>query len=228
MEQVFISLNIKEIYRSDLVAIITKIEEQKNKKRVNIFVDNAFFCGLNKETAVLFRLKVNSEIDTKTLEEAVLESEVKSAFEKGIDYISSRLHTKKELFDKLAKKGFEKLVIERAILKLEEYNYVNDETFAKTFVQQNQKYSKKMVENKLRQKGVSSEIIANVLELGTEEKEEELCEKQLNKLLKGKRMEDLTKEMLQKVYMSLFRKGFDYDLIKRVCRRVLTENFDEE
>lgn len=210
------------------MAVITKIEEQKNKKRVNIFVDNAFFCGLNKETAILFRLKENSEIDENTLKNAVFESEVKSAFEKAIDYISSRIHTKKELFDKLFKKGFEKKVIDSAIFKLEEYNYVNDELFAKTFVQENYKYSKKMLENKLKQKGVSSEIISNVLELNTDEKEEELCEKQLKKLLKNKNKNNFSKEELQKIYMSLFRKGFEFDLIKKVCRKVLVQNLDEE
>lgn len=210
------------------MAVITKIEEQKNKKRVNIFVDNAFFCGLNKETAILFRLKENSEIDENTLKNAIFESEVKNAFEKAIDYISSRIHTKKELFDKLFKKGFEKKVIDSAIFKLEEYNYVNDELFAKTFVQENYKYSKKMLENKLKQKGVSSEIISNVLELNTDEKEEELCEKQLKKLLKSKNKNDFSKEELQKIYMSLFRKGFEFDLIKKVCRKVLVQNFDEE
>ena len=210
------------------MAVITKIEEQKNKKRVNIFVDNAFFCGLNKETAILFRLKEDSEIDENTLKNAIFESEVKSAFEKAIDYISSRIHTKKELFDKLFKKGFEKKVVDSAIFKLEEYNYVNDELFAKTFVQENYKYSKKMLENKLKQKGVSSEIISNVLELNTDEKEEELCEKQLKKLLKSKNKNDFSKEELQKIYMSLFRKGFEFDLIKKVCRKVLVQNLDEE
>ena len=61
---------------------ITKIETQKNKKRVNIFVDGSFFCGLNKETAILFGLKENKEIDEQKLREAAFESEVKSAFEK--------------------------------------------------------------------------------------------------------------------------------------------------
>ena len=40
--------------------VITKIETQKNKSRVNIFVDDSFFCGLNKETAIIFKLKENT------------------------------------------------------------------------------------------------------------------------------------------------------------------------
>ena len=49
---------------------ITKIEDQKNKKRVNIFVDDAFFCGLHKETAVTFGLKIGKTVDEKWLKEA--------------------------------------------------------------------------------------------------------------------------------------------------------------
>ena len=45
---------------------ITKIEDQKNKKRVNIFVDDAFFCGLHKETAVTFGLKIGKIVDIST------------------------------------------------------------------------------------------------------------------------------------------------------------------
>ena len=93
------------------MAVITKIEEQKNKKRVNIFVDDAFFCGLSKETAVIFKFKVGLEIDENLLKEAVFDSEVKRAFEKASDYLSVRMHTKKELFEKLLKKGYEKEVI---------------------------------------------------------------------------------------------------------------------
>ena len=63
------------------MSVITKIETQKNKSRVNIFIDDSFFCGLNKETAVIFGLKVGKEIDEESLRQAVFESEVKSAFE---------------------------------------------------------------------------------------------------------------------------------------------------
>jgi regulatory protein len=117
------------------MSVITKIEDQKNKKRVNIFVDDAFFCGLLKETAVIFKLKVGKEIDETVLKEAVFSSEVKSAFDKASDYLGLRMHTKKELFNKLLKKGYEKDVIEQAIKKLEEYHYVDDGLFAKQFTQ---------------------------------------------------------------------------------------------
>ena len=204
------------------MAIITNIEEQKNKKRFNIFVDDAFFCGLNKETAVLFRLKVGKEIDENTLKEAVFESEVKSAFEKGASLLETRMHSKKELFDKLLKKNFEKRVIQKAIEKLEEYHYVDDFLFAKTYAQQNKKYSKKMIENKLLQKGVSSDIIHEFICDFDDENEIEICFRQAEKYAKNK---DLSNDnIIQKMYASLARKGFSFEIIKKAVSRLTSEN----
>ena len=106
MEQDSINLSIKVKKQKNNMAIITKIQEQRNKKRVNIFIDDAFFCGLNKETAVIFRLKVGLEVDEELIKDAIFDSEVKSAVEKANDYIGTRMHSKRELYEKLLKKGY--------------------------------------------------------------------------------------------------------------------------
>lgn len=203
------------------MAIITKIEEQKNKKRVNIFVDDAFFCGLNKETAVIFRLKVGNVIEESKLQEALFESEVKSAFEKASEYLGSRMHTKKELFDKLLKKGYQKDVILKAIEKLEEYHYVDDELYSKQFIAENKRYSRRIIENKLREKGVSADIVSGAIdEHFSDDGEYELCLKQAEKYVKSK---DMSKEgAYQKLVASLARKGFAFDMIKQVCKKVVS------
>lgn len=208
------------------MAVVTKIEEQKNKKRFNIFVDDAFFCGLNKETAILFGLKVGKNIESSELERAIFESEVKSAFEKAIDYISSRMHTKKELSDKLLKKGYTKEVIIEALRKLEDYGYVNDELFAKQFINENNKYSKKILSNKLRQKGIECDIIDKFLSDKGQETEEYLCDKYVQKYLKSKKVNDSASK--QKLYASIARRGFDFDLIKKTCEKYLNnDSYDD-
>lgn len=207
------------------MAIITKIEEQKNKKRVNIFVDDAFFCGLNKETALIFKLKVGKEVDENVLKDAVFESEVKSAFEKAADYLSVRPQSKRELFNKLLKKGFEKQAIEKAIKKLEEYHYIDDEIYAKQVIEQNKKYSKRMLELKLREKGISSDIIQENFSDSDDNLEFEICKKQVEKLVKSK---DMTKEgAMQKLFAALARKGFAFDVIKKATKAVINEDFEE-
>ena len=49
--------------------------QEKNKKRCNLFVDGEFFAGISVETALKNRLKVDLEIDQKSLKEILDEDE---------------------------------------------------------------------------------------------------------------------------------------------------------
>lgn len=207
------------------MALITKIETQKNKSRVNIFVDDSFFCGLNKETAIIFGLKENKEIDEDKLKIAIFESEVKSAFEKSLDIVGRRMHSKKELTDKLIKKGYQADVCEKVIQKLEEYHYIDDFLFAKQFAASNQRLSRRILKEKLVLKGVSADIIPNIISERTNEDEFGLCFVQAEKYLKSRQIN--TYQDLAKMQASLARKGFDFDIIKKVCTQ-LTKGISEE
>jgi len=209
------------------MGVITKIEDQKNKKRFNIFIDNAFFCGLLKETAILAGLKVGKEVNEEQLKKMIFDSETKMAFEKSCNLLESRAHSKKEIFDKLLTKGYAKDVAMAAIEKLEEYHYIDDGLFARQYIEQNQKYSKLMLENKLKQKGIASDLIKEALDEIESDFELELCEKQLKKYISGK---DKEKEgFKEKLFASLARKGFKYDTIKQTMKRFLLYNdiFDD-
>lgn len=213
------------------MAVITKIEQQKNKARVNIFVDDAFFCGINKETALIFKFKVGQVTSEETLKQAVFESETKSAFEKASSYLETRMHSKKELADKLIKKGYSKESSNEAINKLEEYHFVDDALFAKQFLEQNSKLSKNMIKNKLLQKGVPFDIVNDVLSLREEDDEFDVCEKQVQKYLKSKKIENYND--LSKMYASMLRKGFSIDTVKKVSKKLISkadlddENYDD-
>lgn len=204
------------------MSVITKIESQRNKSRVNIFVDDSFFCGLNKETAVIFGLKPGKNVEEDTLKKVIIESEVKSAFEKSLDYLSRRMNSKKELSEKLTKKGYSAEVVQKAIEKLEDYHYVDDELFAKQFADSYPKLSKKMLKEKLALKGISPDIVLEIISDRTDENEFELCLLQAKKYLKTKTI--LSFNDYQKMQASLFRKGFDYDLVKRVCGELVDKS----
>lgn len=204
------------------MGIITKIEDQKNKKRFNIFVDDAFFCGLMKEIAIIANLKVGKHVDENELKNLIFESEVKMAFEKASSLLESREHSKKELITKLLTKGYDKQVALKACEKLEEYHYIDDNLFAKHFVEQNRKYSKMMLEIKLKEKGISSDIISECIEEIEDDQELELCEKQMKKYIGSK---DMNKEgAKEKLFASLARKGFKFDVIKQVYKKFFLNN----
>jgi regulatory protein len=155
----------------------------------------------------------------KTLKDAVFDSEVKSAVEKSSSYLAIRMHSKRELYDKLIKKGYEKQVSLKALEKHEEYHYIDDYLFSKQFAEQNKKLSKKMIENKLKQKGVSSDIIFEIIGNQGDDEEFERCKIAAEKYAKSKDLSDAS--AVQKMYASLARKGFSFDTIKKACKSLI-------
>lgn len=201
---------------------ITKITDQKNKGKFNLFVDGEFYAGVLKEVAIANNFFVGKQLDKKELDDILIESETKQAFSKASDYLGTRLHTKFELRTKLSKKGYSKEAIRGAINRLENYGYIDDKAFAMTFVNSNAKLSKKMLENKLLSKGVSKEIVSKVLAGLSAEYQYQSCQVAAQKYLKGKNMQ----EAREKLYAHLVRKGYDYACISKIIKQIYNVDFD--
>ena len=125
------------------------------------------------------------------------------------------MYAKKELADKLIKKGFEREVAEAAVTKLESYSYIDDMAFAKAFVQENSRLSKMVLEAKLRAKGIDNSTFSEVLESVTDESQIESCRAIAEKYAKSHCIKD--KADRQKLYASLSRRGYKFDIIKKSC-----------
>lgn len=201
---------------------ITKIEGQKNKDKFNLFVDGQFYSGIMKETAIANNFFVGKKIEKDALDKILIESESKLAFAKASDLLATRLHSKNELRLKLLKKGYSNDAILLALGKLEEYGYINDREFALLFVQSNAKQSKQMLRNKLLAKGVSSEIVDDVLLKLSDDDELENAIKLAEKYLKNKNFE----ENRNKLYAFLARKGFSNSVVKNAIYKVAHYDID--
>ena len=120
---------------------ITDIKPQvKNPTRCNIYLDNAFYCGLELETIMKNRLKIGTEIAEERLNEIQTESESLRALDKALNFISLSKKTKKEVEDYLKKTGYLGGTVETVISKMSAYKFINDEEYAKDYVKS---YSKK-------------------------------------------------------------------------------------
>lgn len=201
---------------------ITNIENQKNKDKFNLFVDGQFYSGIMKETAIANNFFVGKKIEKNVLDKILIESESKMAFGKASDLLATRLHSKDELKLKLIKKGFSKDAINLAINKLEDYGYINDAEFANLFVQSNSKLSKQMLKNKLSTKGISSQIIDDVISSISADDEFENAIRLAEKYLKNKNLD----ECKDKLYAFLARKGFSHSVIKQTILRVANVDVD--
>lgn len=205
--------------------LITEINAQKRKGRYNIFVDNSFYSGLDSETIVKYGLKVGLEIDKKKLSELVVESEVRSAFEKVINLISRQMYSKHDLTTKLVKYGYNKEAIEGAIAKAEEYGYINDEMYAKMLVDIKPLKSKMEIKNALFLKGINANIIKNQTESIDVEEEKERALKISGKYVKNKEINEKT---IAGLYGYLARRGFSSVAIKHVLKHYKYDDIMED
>lgn len=204
--------------------IVTEISPQKKKGRYNIFVDDEFYSGLDSEAVVKYSIKVGKQITKEELENIVLEAEERSAFEKLINIISRQLYTKFELKQKLEKYGYNNEAISRAIKKAEEYNYINDEQFAKSFIDSKKNRSKLELKAMMFKKGLSQNIIQEKInEISLEE------EKQTALILAQKYMKNkiFNQKNLANLYTYLARKGFNSESISFCLRTFKCEEFED-
>ena len=113
------------------MSVITAIvAQERNKERVNLFVDGEFYAGVSLETVLKLRLKAGEETDAKKLSEIIAETERTEAIQKAGDYALKTLKTKRQVKDYLLKKGYSEDVVWYCVDKLKEYGYIDDKNYS--------------------------------------------------------------------------------------------------
>lgn len=145
---------------------ITDIQKQKyNKSRVSIFIDGEFVCGLDEVACAAARIKIGDEITPQKLKSVVRDSELNSAFERAVGYLSLSPRSSGEIKKYLKDKGYDGEIITLALDKLLLYHYVDDYAYAKSYISsKSKKYGAFRIKAELRRKGVDSEIIDGLLD----------------------------------------------------------------
>lgn len=182
--------------------------QEKRKDRCNVFVDGEFFAGVSLETVIKFRLKVGDETDSERLKEMLEESEKTEAVEKALSYVSNAIKTKRQVKDYLIKKGFSETSVRHAVDKLKEYGYINDEEYARRFIESTGKtQGKRLMAYKLMLKGVKKDDVEAAYETAggaAKDNAAALAEKRLKN-------KEITKENILKTYRYLISRGFSYE-----------------
>lgn len=202
---------------------ITKIEKQKkDKSRYNIFLEGDFSFGLYDDSVLKFGLRTGDELDDGKITE--IKEYDKFNFGKKIAYsfLSYRQRSKKELSQKLREKKITAPVIDKIISLLEDQKYIDDKAYAKFFIDiklSSKPMGKRLLQNKLSEKGIDKETTEMILtENYTEDKEIESARILLRKYsskIKGKD-EHIKK---QKCYRYLISRGFSFDIVNIVVNK---------
>ena len=207
---------------------ITDIKEAvKDKNRVNIYVDDKFFCSLDISQVVDLHLKVGKELSDEEYANVKQASDFGKFYTRALEYTLLRPRSSKEIRDYLKKKtlnrkirvknrrtgeyetrekqGYDSSLVPLVFARLKERGYIDDYRFAKLWIE-NRNVSKGSSTKKLRleliQKGIDSRTIEQVLAETNRNDDDELA-----KIIAKKRHKYADD---QKLIQYLVRAGFNY------------------
>lgn len=203
---------------------ITNVEVQKkNKNRVNVYIDEEFAFSCDAEIVYKYGIKKNNEVNAKQLMEIMEEENFVKCKNSALRIIERTYKTEKEITDKLREKGYDEKSINRTIDFMEEYNLLNDKKYTDMYIKDKIKVQgiNKIKYNLLR-KGVCEEVIRDKITNISKDDEKEgalkLAQKKYNQIIN--REQDKYK-VSQKLYRFLVSKGYDYDCINEVIKKVI-------
>ena len=139
--------------------------KQGNGNKIHIYIDGEYTLTVYDDYWYYNGFKDGTEITDEELASLKEEAGFRSAYEKGITYLSMRAYSKKELYDKLKLK-YGKESAERAIAKMLDMGYIDDESFCKEYARylfEVKKYDIKRINYELKSKGIDSETIDNTI-----------------------------------------------------------------
>ncbi len=149
---------------------------------------------------------------------------------RAVRLLAAKPRSAAELRERLLEKQWTNgAIVDEVLEKLKEYDYVNDEQFAKSFASsklRQKPLGRRRLKQTLSQKKLDKETVEQAIEKVYEKTPEgEVIERAIKKRLRQKGKPE-TREDSKKFYDYLMRQGFSYDLISAKMREI--GRFEEE
>ena len=150
------------------------------------------------------------------------------AYDAAVRYLAGRPHSVAEIHRHLRSKRFADTDIERAVDRLRAQRYVDDEAFARYWLEQRERFNprgERGLRSELLGKGVGRDVVDLVLGERAPDAEVEQARRTLSRPLA--RWATLAPaERKRKIHAYLAQRGFGYGTIEEVIRRVVDADDD--
>lgn len=200
---------------------ITAIKPQRNGKRVNIYLDERFGFGLDLENYVKLGLRVEQELSEEEIKKIVREAEYAKTLEKLLNFCMARPRSEREVENWFWRKKVHASMQRKLKGKLRKYDLIGDRKFAQWWVNQRLTFrhkSRREIISELRKKGINSTLIEEVV---METAPDDLkAAKALLAKNEGKWKGLSDEDRKKKMWEYLARKGFTWDVVKKVCGEI--------
>ncbi len=150
------------------------------------------------------------------------DEECKRAASRAMALLLHKDRTRLELASRLDREGFSEQASLEAMQYVEYFGYINDYRYVENYLMfQKGKRSRREIFYKLSEKGISDELVRQVMEETEYQGEEEAIELLIYKRLKGKQPGDLSYEEKGKIFAYLGRKGYEMNTVKKVFSKLV-------
>lgn len=209
-----------------MAGTITALKVQKkNRDRVSVYLDGRYAFGLPAIVAAgLRRGQVLSDAEIEGIKG---QGANETAYNRALDYLSSRPRSRAELTEYLAKREVADSDIAAIVDRLERAGLLDDEAFARFWIDNRERFrprGARALRYELRNKGISHSVIDRALS-GLDEATGayRAAEKKARQL--GQLDENTFR---QKLVEYLARRGFDYNVARDAAERHWAERAADE
>lgn len=206
--------------------VISSIERQKNRPRYNIYINEEYAFAVHEDILLKFQIRKGKEIDETDIREVLVAEERHRAEQLALRYLGYRPRTATQIRDYLKEKGFEAKEIEAVIHSFIEKEYINDENYAKQWVDERKRLrprGRHLLKQELIQRGVEEDLIEEVLSQHLSDQDEKFLIHQLIQKKWKPHSFPNGYEVKKKMVPFLQRKGFSLHIVLSVVQTVEEE-----
>ena len=198
---------------------VTAIESvTRHKMRVSLDGEPAFVFT-DKEIRE-WNLEEEMVLDDSE-EQALLQYVSREAARRAMNLLVKRDYAEVELYRKLRDKGYSEFFAGKGIEYVSAYHYLDDARYARQMIgSRKDTMSRKMMVSRMRQKGLSDEVIQEAMEEADWTDEMGIAREIRRRFSSAEQIESLTDKDRQKLIQSLMRKGYGYSDIQHVIRHL--------
>ncbi len=207
-----------------------KVKKYTKKKNglYHILFENGKSLDLYEEVILKYNLLIK-KFDVVMMHEIECENNKWDVYYTALKYIKYKARTVYEVRSYLLKKEYPKELIESAIKKLLQQGYLDDLSYAKSFL--NMKiftttHGPNRVRSDLSKRGVDSKIIEEVMEEYTSDIEKEKVEKIINKKINSNHNKS-ARILKQKIMSDLINAGFNKSIVSSMLSKVSIKDSDD-
>lgn len=199
---------------------IEKIQFEKNMFKLHF--ENGNNLIVFADTIVKFALKPNISISEDEYDELIAYDKSNRVMFDALNLVSKKAYSQKSLKEKLIQKGYNTDITDKALVRLKELNYLNDNNYAKNYASYLYRKGKGafLIKAELERQGLDKGSVKEALAYIKEENEPfEVILKILKTKFKDFNNKD--KNETKKIISFFLRRGFAFEDISKAIRDII-------